>query len=244
MSEESIYNQLKELLAKAGGAYRIMEEQIDVDLQVEFFEMANKLLKQATDGEILLKQTNKLFDKTISVEDKKRMLVQLSNAEKPDAYRIIQQFIEEGDSELRPWAVLSLQHSRITLETHLLDENQVFISTGLGGDNSRLRYFIAIRAKYGKTIKECQRTIVHNEFEPVFKKNKSAIEEFSFYEKYFTIKCLIPIDVAVNDVVLVSIAEANQYGNFLSKDYLVTNVKILNQNEIENFFNKKSRIKP
>jgi len=244
MSEGSIYNQLKELLAKAGGAYRIMEEQIDVDLQVEFFEMANKLLKKHLDLESVEEKSKKLFDKETSFEVKKRLLVELSNAEKPDAYRIIQQFIEKGDSELRSWAVLSLQHSRITLETHLLDQNQVFISTGLGGDNTRLRYFIAIRTKYGKIISDCQKTIVHNEFEPVFKKNKSTIEEVAFYDKYFTIKCLIPIDIAVGDLVLIGLAEANQYGNFLSKDYLVTNVRILNQNEIENFFNKKSKIKP
>jgi len=239
MSEESVYNQLKELLAKAGGAYRIMEEQIDVDLQVEFFEMANKSLKEKPDPESVLNQKGLLFNPETSAVDKKRILVELSNAELPEAYRMIKQFIDEGEYELKPWAILSLQHSRITLETHLLDENQVFISTGLGGDSSRLRYFIAIRAKYNKTISDYQKTVINNEFESVFKANGSTIENINFFDKYFTFTCLIPIDIAIHNVVILSIAEANQYGNFLSKNYLVTNVKVLTQSEIEKYFNKK-----
>ena len=42
MEQDNIYNQLKKLLEDSGGKYNILEEQINVELQVEFFELVNK----------------------------------------------------------------------------------------------------------------------------------------------------------------------------------------------------------
>ena len=45
MEYDSIYENLKNFLAKTGGKFSILEDQINVDLQVEFFELANKIFK-------------------------------------------------------------------------------------------------------------------------------------------------------------------------------------------------------
>jgi hypothetical protein len=55
---------------------------------------------------------------------------------------------------LKDWAALSLQESRMTLESSLLDENQVIISTGLGGKAKKLRYFAVIAAKRRENFSE------------------------------------------------------------------------------------------
>ena len=54
MEQDNIYESLKELLAKSAGKYSILEEQIDVELQVEFFELVNKYLKSKRNSEDIL----------------------------------------------------------------------------------------------------------------------------------------------------------------------------------------------
>ena len=46
MEQDNIYNQLKKILEDSGGKYNILEEQINVELQVEFFEKVNKLMEE------------------------------------------------------------------------------------------------------------------------------------------------------------------------------------------------------
>ncbi|HAF30009.1 MAG TPA: hypothetical protein DCG75_13290 [Bacteroidales bacterium] len=239
MDENNIYNQLKELLDKAGGKFNILEEQIDVELQLEFFELVNKLLKKKRSSTTINTESIKLFESEISDEEKKRILAELSIKEDVESYRIIEKFISLDNKDLKKWAVLALQHSRISLETYLLDEQQVFISTGLGGSKNKLRYFIAGKLKTGERFTDTQKKVIKTEFEIIFKSFDSKIENFTFTDEYFTILCLIPIEISIGEVLKNSIDESNQFGNFLYSDYLVTNVRILKMDEIIGYFKKK-----
>ncbi len=238
MEQDNIYNQLKKLLEDSGGKYNILEEQINVELQVEFFELVNKLMKEKRPNEEVLADKSRLFDDNVNEEGKKTLLAELSNTEDPKAYRIIEKFIETKQKGLYPWAILSLQHSRISLETHFLDEQQVFISTGLGGKGEKLRYFIVCKFKEGVEIKDVQKKVLQTEFEISFNTHNSAIEKISYFETYFSILGLIPIDVSINEVVKTAINESNNFGGFIHGEFLVTNVKILKTTEIESHFKK------
>ncbi len=242
MNQDDIYNQLKKLLADSAGNFNILEEQIDINLQVEFFEMINHLKKDNPDAinpENYPELEKKLYDKNIILQDKKKILANLSDIqENPEPYRIIERFVETNDSELEAWATLALQHSRINLESYFLDEQQVFISTGLGGKEEKLRYFMVCKLKENTTLSEAQQKIVETEFEHIFKKYQSVIEKINHGEHYFTILGLIPIDVSLNEVIKAAIDESNNYGNFIHSKFLVTNVKILQKSEIEKYFKK------
>ncbi len=239
MDEDNIYNQLKHILANAGGKFNILEEQINVELQVEFFELVNKLLKKKRSPKKVIFEASKLFEPETTEEEKKNILAELSNTENVEAYRIIEKFIRFGKKDLEQWALLALQHSRISLETFLLDEQQVFISTGLGGSTNKLRYFIVGKLNTGKPYTNTQKKVIKTEFEMIFKSFDSEIEKLSFTDEYFIILGLIPIEVSINEVIKKSIEESNQFGNFIYKDYLVTNVRILKMDEIIGYFNKK-----
>lgn len=241
MEKDSVYERLKEMLKNSKGRFSILEEQIDVDLQVEFFEKVNEVSKNLRDPDVVLSDENILYDKKISNIEKKYYLVELSSIEKPEAYRIIEKFIKKADEDLKPWAVLSFQHSRISLETSLLDEQQVFISTGLGGSGEKLRYFIAGKLKNEEKYTESQKKIINTEFKHFFETKDSEIEKIDFTEKYFTVICLMPLQVDFNELVKPAIAEINLYGDFIANDYLITNVKVLDQKEIEKYFIKKEK---
>ena len=121
----------------------------------------------------------------------------------------------------------------------MLDEQQVFISTGLGGQGESLRYFMAGKLKSDNEFSESQKKIIKNEFEYSFKLFNSVIEKINFINEYFTIIGLIPISASISDVIEKAISEVNNYGDFLYKEYLVTNVKLLNVNDIIHYFKKK-----
>ena len=239
MNEDNIYNQLKQLLAKAGGKFNILEEQIDVDLQVDFFELINQLKKNNQNGldfDDFSAVEKEIYDKNITIEQKRNILANLSTIEDPEAYRIIERFVEKRDKDLNQWAILALQHCRISLESHFLDEQQVFISTGLGGREEKLRYFIVCKLKDNVDISDSQKKIVKTEFEEIFKNHNSSIEKISYFDHYFSVLALIPINISINEVIKASIDESNNYGDFIHPRFLVTNVKVLQKNEIEKYF--------
>ncbi len=239
MERDNIYEKLKEILNELGGDFSILEEQVDVNLQVEFFELVNELSESKRDPEDVFAEKDKLFDQNIAVDEKKNLLAELSNINKPESYRIIEKVIDSGQKDIYSWAVLAFQHCRIGLETSLLDENQVFISTGLGGKGEKLRYFIACKLKTNQEFSESQKKIVKSEFDDIFKINHCKVEKIKFNRNHASVIALIPIDVSIGNVIKNAIQESNQYGDFLYTQYLITNVKILDYNEIKSFFKNK-----
>jgi len=240
MKDDNIYQKLKDILIELGGDFSILEEQIDVNLQVEFFELVHEIAENKRENkEILDEAYNRLIDPDVHTEEKKKLLAELSTIDKPESYRIIEKVVNDNDSELYSWAMLALQHCRIGLETSLLDENQIFISTGLGGKGEKLRYFIACKFKSDDSFSDTHKKIVQTEFEDVFEKHDCKIEKVTFVEKYVSVIALIPIEVSVGNVIKSSITECNQYGDFLYQQYLITNVKMLDYTEIKNFFKDK-----
>lgn len=239
MEYDSIYENLKNFLAKTGGKFSILEDQINVDLQVEFFELANKYLKERRSADDIISAEKILNDKLTSFDDKKNILVELSNNKRVEAYRIIEKYIKTATGDVKAWAILALQNARIGLESDLLDEQQIFISTGLGGRGENLRYFIACKLKSDNEFSESQKKIIKNEFEYSFKLFNSVIEKIDFKKEYFTIIGLIPISTPISDVIVKAISEVNNYGDFLYEEYLVTNVKLLDVNDIIHYFKKK-----
>jgi hypothetical protein len=239
MEGENLYKKLKEILSELGGDFSILEEQVDVNLQVEFFELIDELNENKRDADIVLSEKEMIFDPEMALDEKKRLLAELSNIDKPEAYRIIEKVVDSANKELYQWAILALQHCRISLETSLLDESQVFISTGLGGKGEKLRYFFACKQKDEEDFNDTQKRIFQTEFEDIFVKHKCKIEKITFTGKYVAVLALIPIDVSMGIVIKSAMDECNQYGDFLYHEYLITNVKSMDLQEIKEFFKEK-----
>ena len=236
MNQENIQNQLKKLLSSNDGKFNILEEQINIELQLEFFEMANKLMKEKRNFNEILSDEKKLYDKEANIDDQKKILTELSNSENAKSYRIIEKFINSENKNLDQWAILALQHCRIGLETFLLDEQQIFISSGLGGKGEKLRFFIVCKLKEDIITTDIQKKTIQTEFEISFIDKNSVIEKINYFDKYFSILCLMPIDISIDEVIKSAINESNIYGGFIYDKYLVTNIKILNIVEIEKHF--------
>lgn len=237
--DDNIYSKINQILSNLPANFSILEEEIDIDLQLEYYEFS-RLHKDDLPKDEIIKRSDRLFNEQTSLFEKKLILCLLASIDEVIAYRTIEKFLQKADESLRAWAILALQESRMVLETNLLDENQVFISTGLGGKNHKLRYFVVLRYALPKNITETQKKLIKSEFEFFMIKIGCEIEEITHYRLFSTLKVLIPIQVPVNNVIGKVISECNQFGNFLNAKYIITNIKILTEEEIIQFLRKSS----
>lgn len=167
-------------------------------------------------------------------------MARLATMEDVAAYRAIESYAKNPDKVLSDWSLLAMQESKMHIESHLLEENQVFISTGLGGKNKKLRYFVVLIARSQKNLTSFQQKIIKDEFPYILNKYNAEIEEFDTTDYIATFLLLLPIQHSVKKVFTEGINECNQYGDFLRDTCIVTNVKKLSFKEISGFIEKKS----
>lgn len=243
MEGENIYDKIQEIFGEVPGTFSVLEEKIDIDLQMEYFEFSRNI-KKDLEAEKIMARKEQIFDLTQDEADRKSMFAKLASLEEVQAYRTIEKYLKEGHQELRSWAILALQESRMLLESKLLEENQVFISTGLGGKGSKLRYFVVLIGKDKPGFSDLQKKITKNEFEDILSKSDAEIEKIEFLGQFATLVVMVPLKVALKDVFRSAITECNQYGNFMKSNFIITNVKELNLAEIKDFLKKQQQANP
>jgi len=241
--EENIYDKIQELLGELKGNFKVLEEQVNIDTQLQYFEFSLDLKKTSNSDDTFEKKDN-LFSSELPLEEKKMLLVHLASIDKVEAFRAIEKYQLSPDPELKDWAVLAFQESKMLMESSLLDQNQVFISTGLGGKGSKLRYFVVFIAKDKTVLEDYQKKIIQSEIEFASKKEGCILENINFNGLVTTCKVLIPIQVHFNLLFEEIIQASNQFGDFLDKNYIVTNVKELSMEEITDVLNNtKNKLK-
>jgi hypothetical protein len=230
---ENILNKIQNYLGNSTDNLKILEEQIDISLQMEYYKLSGKV-KTNINKEKILSEKEKLFDKDISLNIKKNLLCKLASIEDVSAYRTIEKFLEEANEEIYKWAFLAFQESKMLLESSFLDENVVFISTGLGGKAGKLRYHIVFYSETIPVLNDLHLKIVKNEVSQVFKQFNCVDEKIEMDENLCSITALVPLNVDLKKVFDKILGECNLYGNFLNPGFIISNVKILKKDEIRN----------
>ena len=239
MKDEIFYNNIQRALENFPDDFNILEEQIDMEIQIQYFEFVQET-RGKTDPAEIFENSDELFMAKTSLERKKEILAVLSIIDDVKAYRAIEKFITLSEGFIKQWAVLALQESRILLQSSLLDKQQVFISTGLGGKGQKLRYFIVfVNNVKNFILSETQQKLLKDELDFELKKSKGEFETIDFYEGFSTALVMLPLKVDIRAIFKNVIEECNQYGNFLKPDLIITNVKIMSKNEIIDLLNKK-----
>ncbi len=230
-TEENIYEKLREYLGLEEESINILEETIDSTTQVEYFEFSRNYVHTKSEEEII-RSKDLLFDRNFPVEDKKSTLVELASLNSAEAYRTIEKYLHEPNIKLYDWACLALQESRLHLETNLLNENKVLISTGLGGKGLKLRYFIVLFSPDDKALTQTQQNIINKELGFYLPKYGAELEDILFEDSFASILAIIPLKVHLQHLFRKIISECNELGKFLFEDFIITNVKALHTEEI------------
>jgi hypothetical protein len=236
--EENIYKKIQEAISSLPENFSILEEQIDVELQMEYFNYSRDM-KSGFSEDLISRHQNDMFDPNVSIEEKKNFLVLLASQDKVEAFRTIEKYAHNPDPELRAWSILALQESRMVIQSSLMDEQQVYISTGLGGKNQQLRYFAVFIGNENITIySEVQQRLIQTELEFALKKYGGNLEEINFHDELAIAILLLPVKSDIQSVFISVINECNQYGDFIRQDIIITNVKRMTVEEIRQFINR------
>ena len=119
------------------------------------------------------------------------------------------------------------------MESEFLEEKQIFISTGLGGKGSMLRFFAFFKSTNLIAFSDYQRNLIEKEIPFSIYKHSIILEKITIAENYFTIVFLIDIRKNIRNILKDAIDECNQYGHFINSGFIVSNVKIYTQEDIE-----------
>ncbi|MEN8157003.1 MAG: hypothetical protein ABFS10_08635 [Bacteroidota bacterium] len=234
---ENLYEKIQGILGGESGNLKILEQQIDLDLQVAYYECSKKQ-RGEVDEQWALDHARYLDEPGYTDQVKKEILARLASIGRVECYRIIEAYVQTATDSLRDWALLALNESRMLLESNLLEENQVFISTGLGGKEQKLRYFVVLITSSGRDLDKTQQKVITNEFDYILRKYDAEVEEISFSENMAAILLLMPMNHPLKIVFREAIDECNHYGGFLNDDFIVTNVKTLSFSEIKEFLER------
>jgi len=232
-NHENIYDKIKEFLGTMTGNVAILEQKIDADVQFEYNQMAEQEMDICNPASILEVKDN-LNNTAFSIDYKKKYLVQLAKIGTLESYHILENYLSQPDEELKEWATLAFQENKMFLESSLLDENQILISTGLGGKGMKLRYFTVLQTLTGRVFSNYEKKLVKSELMFRLKNSQGELESVHFNRELCRILSVIPMQIPIQPLFDKVIGECNLYGNFIDQECLITNVKILTDKQIRN----------
>lgn len=231
MENKINYDNINEVLSNIPDNFKILEETIDIEVQKEYYDTSKSIeIDHKTDNLHWLIETLNLPESDLKTQ--KNILQRMAIIDSVESFRAIESFCESTNPDIKDWAVLALQQSRMVLHSSLLDEQQIFISTGLGGKNNKLRYFMIFPYKNHATLNNIQKSSLEKELLYFLERNNSEFEEITFYNRFATATSLIPLKAPVTEIIGETIEECNQLGDFLSDDVIITNIKKFDENEI------------
>ena len=234
------FENFKKFLKDANSEFQVLEHQVPIETQMEYFHYSSSLRRLLPDDATMdFEQfTSLLLNPASSLADKKKILSALGCSKEAKAYRILQEYVQEPDDELKDWAHMALMESRVLLESEFTDEKQIYISTGLGGRGNKLRFYVLMLSSSGNQFLDFQRQVIEKEFEYAVINDEGEIEELTVKENYIELILLLPIQTNIKRVIENVVSECNEYGNFIAEIFTVTNVKKLDEHEIAKIIKK------
>lgn len=212
----------------------ILEEEIDVKTQMIYYRYSSLLRKYSKTGTSILDELDLLYDKNIDNKQKKKILAKAAGIDKAEIYKKIEHYVNHSDGEMHDWALLARYESQMLLQGSLLNEQQFFISTGLGGKGDKLRYFCAFTTKSGEPFDTTQKKVMRNEMKYALEDANGKLESMRFNKEICMAVLLLKLDIDClpPDILNSFIKESNTYGNFISEYFLINNVKRHTASEI------------
>lgn len=238
--QDDVFKKFRESFSELHGHFHVLEQSVSVDRQMEYFRFSErvKLEHPQLGVEEVTQIAEKLLEADAAVDDIKLELVLLASSHEVKAYRVLENYVNNPHPDLKDWAQLALMESRMAMESYLSDEKQIFISTGLGGRGEKLRFFVLLLSADGGSFLDYQRKVIEREFEYYLPKQDCEIEKLEVEENYVVLLFLVPVRSNLKSILDYLIQECNQYGNFVSDLYTVTNVKELTKDEIQAIIDK------
>jgi hypothetical protein len=228
-NDKNAFRELQQSLEKIKGHLHVLETNVPVEKQMEYFRFSEGV--RNADSNIDIENEIEILNSPLSSSQEiKYALSFLAVSGDVKAYRAIESYHKNHRDD---WSSMSLMQAKITLESEFSDEKQIFISTGLGGKGEQLRFFAFFKSNHLKNFSPYQRDLINKEIPYYIQKQGGALENIEIADNYFTLVFLIDIQANIKIVLEQAIIECNQYGDFIDKGFIITNVKIFSEEDIQ-----------
>ncbi len=232
MDEDNI-NEAEDLFSQMPKQVRIISFQIEPHLMLDFQERI-----QALNGKPISKQL--LEQDFAAIEDIdlfKDALVKAAFIGSVEGFRKLENLQKQTkETERYDWARLAALYARMIMEQDLLDDPVSFIVSGLGGEDTRIRYCFVLHSD--QLLTESLARLVASEYEELAP-HYDMIWENSLYftPRYIRFTLLVPFNKSPNGL----IEEGIEKLTFLNADYMESNMKIPEEEDVDNWLNKKNK---
>ncbi len=229
-------NILNEIFSRVKNV-NILERLNNPEVLLEYLELENKM-KSSIDKEQVLSRKEDLFSPTIGKEEKKRLVVQLANIDEVEAYQTLKEYSETATEELQDFVKIALQESRALLQSSILGEPSILITSLLGGKDDKLRYFAMIFKNDMQEFTPWQKNIIEKEIIFWLEQNSGESEEIKINKNFASLIFLFPYNRLPQTKMKELIHNINYFGNFLKEKFMIRNDKILSQEESQEIAEK------
>ena len=241
-SQKDLFDKIQKIYQKNPNRLNIIEEQIDLDIQMNYFKRSGMLKKQVITLDEVLAKVPVLYDADARLEEKRDILIMLASFEDIETFRFLEKYKNEAVGEIKLWASMAYRESKLLLESSLLeDDERILISTGLGGKGTKLRYFICLVHKNEEFFTETQERIIRNELASSMERHDAELESFSVENHLLKMFLLVPINEQVKDIVNDIIDACEELGDFLDNHIIITNVRAFSNDEISQIVHDRLR---
>jgi len=227
--DSDLFKGLQQSLEGLKGQLHFLETNVPVEKQMEYFRYSENIRNDSRQTSVE-EQAKVLFTPESSPKELKYALAYLAISGDIKAFRAIENYNKDHTDD---WAAMSLLQAKITLESELSDEKQIFISTGLGGKDDKLRFSALFKSNFLKTFSKYQRDLIEQEIPYSIEHQGGEVEEIIIADNYFTILFLVDLQVDIKRMFENAIFECNQFGDFINNSFIITNVKEFSEEEIQ-----------
>lgn len=232
------YEDIREFLDSLPDSFDILEEGIDMQIQKEYIDHSHSFDRGELSEEETLQLGNILSSPNTPIPGKKKALSLLAHLGTITAFRQIEKYYHNPDKDLKSWAALALQECKMFLESDLTDQSAVFIASGLGGLEDKLRYYFLLLPSSGKPFNSTQKHIIKEEINLMAKNLNCVVETVDLNDTFAGLTVLVPMDIAVGTFIETGIEKCNELGDFVFEHYYVTNQNIPDKSEVSDIIKK------
>ncbi len=231
-NKEDQYKEFQDSIENMKGQFHVLETSVPVEKQMEYFHYSEKV-RHSTKN-ISIEDAIQTLNNPDSLEDDKKFsMTFLAVSGDVKAYRALETYAKNPEELLKDWSGLSLLQAKIVLESEFSDEKQIFISTGLGGKGDNLRFYSFFKSKDLTPFSSYQIQLIEKEIPFFIQENHGIVEELNIESNYFTVVFLINIRSNIKFILESALTECNQYGDFISTTFIITNVKKFDEEDIK-----------
>lgn len=215
--------------------YTFMEKTIELRVQKEYFGMKERLSAESSLLEDLI---FRFENEARTIYEKKRILCKIVNVDSIQSFRFLEKYVNSPDQGLEDWSVMAFTEAKMKMLGNLTEQNQVLVSSGLGGNGSLLRFFCVFFPFKRNYFFENDIKNIKNEIDFFVSKFGLKVEWIeNFHLEFFKFMILFPINYEMDSFIWKILDSCSEIGLLIEPWYILTNIKEMTDIEINDLRN-------